>query len=152
MNRHVVSLEGLRPLIDEQLHQGKDVTFRVKGNSMFPFLRTDQTDVTLTSPPETCKKMDVILFRTEAGKYILHRIVKVEGDKYLTMGDGLRTKETTSKRQVVAIMKAFSYKDKTTSADSQSYRFKVRIWICLSPFRSLMLGVFHRLERHKNHG
>ena len=144
-------MEELRPVIDEQLRQGKDVTFRIKGNSMFPFLHSGKTDVTLTSAPKGCLRNDVILFQTDGGKYIMHRIVRVEQGYYITMGDGLVSKEKAAADQVVGVMKSFSYKGKVRSVENRSYRFSVCLWNLLRPFRSIILGLHRRLFRSYYH-
>ena len=68
------------------LSQGKEVSFTPKGYSMLPLLRTDRDSVILKKLPGAGVG-DIILVRTE-GRYVLHRLISMEGDKLVLQGDG----------------------------------------------------------------
>ncbi len=149
MNKQKVSLDDIRPVIEEQLHQGKEVTFRIKGNSMFPFLVSDLTDVTLVKPGDKCHKYDVVLFQTKDGKYIMHRIIKATETEYITMGDALKTKEKTTNKQIIGRMNSYTTLDKHVDCDAKLYIRKVKLWVFLRPFRRILLGLMRRINRSK---
>ena len=75
--------------VAERLSDGDNVRLRLKGNSMFPLLRNNK-DVVVLAPcaGEKLVPMDVVLFRYR-GDYVLHRIVRREGDRLLMQGDGV---------------------------------------------------------------
>ena len=76
-------------LVEKELEEGKTVKIRLKGNSMFPLLRSGRDSVILEkSPAHSLKPMDVVLFRYY-GNFILHRIIKREGMRLLLQGDGV---------------------------------------------------------------
>lgn len=76
--------------VESQLQQGNSVRFRVKGHSMFPLLRNDKDEVLLSALPVSSVPQlhDIVLFRFK-GKHILHRIISIQGDKYIIQGDGV---------------------------------------------------------------
>ena len=50
-------------LVEKELEEGKTVKIRLKGNSMFPLLRSGRDSVILEkSPADSLKPMDVVLF------------------------------------------------------------------------------------------
>lgn len=69
------------------LQEGKVVTFTVKGNSMYPFLRNGR-DLVKMKKPESDEMTSgrIVLFRYE-GRYLLHRIIKKKGAGYYLRGD-----------------------------------------------------------------
>ena len=75
--------------VAERLSTGDNVRLRLKGNSMFPLLRNNR-DIVVLAPCacEALAPMDVVLFRYR-GDYVLHRIVRRNGDSLLMQGDGV---------------------------------------------------------------
>ena len=69
------------------LAEGRDVTLRVRGVSMRPFLEDRRDRIVLTKPQE-CKVGDAVLAEIAPGRYVYHRIVAIEGDKVTLKGDG----------------------------------------------------------------
>ncbi len=74
--------------VEDEIANGHPVQFRLKGNSMYPFLRSDKDEVVLhPCSSDELNKMDVVLFRYK-GNYLLHRIIRRHGNKLLIQGDG----------------------------------------------------------------
>ena len=72
------------------LAEGKTVRFRVRGNSMYPLLR-DRTDEVALRPrnkEETPHKGDIVLFHYQ-GRHILHRVVRIKGNRLEMRGDNV---------------------------------------------------------------
>lgn len=71
----------------ECLKEGRDATIPVKGFSMLPLIRGEKDLVVL----RTCEKpreKDIVLFRCN-GRYVMHRILSIDGDNVEIMGDGV---------------------------------------------------------------
>ena len=68
---------------------GKEsVTFTVRGYSMRPFLE-DCRDKVILTPPRKPHTGDVVLARIDEKRYAMHRVIKVEKDKYTNQtGEG----------------------------------------------------------------
>lgn len=76
-------------LLDEVarlLAEGHDVKMVPKGVSMLPFIRGDKDSVVLRKK-NVVRVGDIVLARF-GGKYVMHRVVAVEGNSVTLMGDG----------------------------------------------------------------
>ena len=74
------------------LAQGRQVTIPVKGFSMLPFIRGTKDLVILEKAGEDLKADDIVLFHVgpaDGGRYVMHRILAIDGDKVDIMGDGV---------------------------------------------------------------
>ena len=61
------------------VNEGMRVTFPVKGNSMLPFIIGGKESVDLVKP-EHPKVGDVVLAWVEGCRYVVHRIIQIEGE------------------------------------------------------------------------
>lgn len=71
------------------LGQGRSVLIRAKGWSMLPLLWSERDKLTI-SPLQTdsIQVGRVVLAHLETKRYVVHRIVRIEGDKITLRGDG----------------------------------------------------------------
>ena len=109
---------------EELLERDGRVITHVVGTSMLPLLRNRESIVIVESadrvPP---KRGDVVLYKV-GGKYILHRIMRVEPEEYLIRGDNTWIMEHVPKTALLATMTGF-YRhpdDKLITRDNASYR------------------------------
>ena len=75
--------------LDEVAHllgEGREVVITPKGRSMLPFIRGEEDHVKLCKP-DSLRVGDIVLAYFE-NRYVLHRIVAIDGDKITLMGDG----------------------------------------------------------------
>jgi hypothetical protein len=135
------------PLIKELLSSNKTVTIPVKGTSMRPFYVDSQTQVTLSLPLSTFRRLDVVLFERENGQMVLHRIVKMSRDTLIIQGDALRNSEIVKPSQVVGVVLRHERRGKIHSERSFWYLTIVRVWVLFAFLRRPMLGVLRRLGR-----
>ena len=89
-------------LVEERLAAGERVKIPLVGTSMQPTL-VEGDLLFLESPKSSPKVGDVVLFRYR-GRHLLHRIVAIEGDRYITRGDNCTANEVAGKEDVVAIL------------------------------------------------
>ena len=80
-------MEVLLPIAQEFLREGTPVLLPVKGNSMLPFIRGGRDLVLVCKTPEV-KVGDVVLARTTAGNYVIHRVFGEEPGIFILKGDG----------------------------------------------------------------
>ena len=79
--------------VKEAIREGHTATINVKGYSMRPFLEHCRDKVRLASFTDL-KVGDAVLAEFSPDKYVLHRIIEIDGDVVVMMGDGnLRHKE-----------------------------------------------------------
>ena len=86
---------------------------------------------------------DIVLAHLGGGRYVLHRIIAIDGDNVTLMGDGnLKGTESCLKSDisgtVVRILKA---------SGKEYVPGKGRWWRALKPFRRYILGVYRRIIR-----
>ena len=73
----------LKQLTDE----GREVSMRIAGNSMAPFLIHERDTIFFRKPEAKLKKGDMVFFKRRNGQYIMHRIHHVKPDGYYIVGD-----------------------------------------------------------------
>ncbi len=85
-NSLTMKMEDMHPLITQALEQNGKFDFFPRGVSMLPTIVPEMDMVTLI-PPADIKRYDVILYKRQNGKYILHRIIKVKKNSFVMSGD-----------------------------------------------------------------
>ena len=121
------------------LREGREVEFRPKGSSMLPFLRGDVDSVVLVRK-DSVEAGDIVLARVGT-RYILHRVIRVEGEKITMMGDGnVRGTESCTAADVLGTVVQIvrpSGKARTPG--------KGRLWKALRPVRRYLLAIYRRI-------
>ena len=129
----------------EQIGEGRNVLLRLQGNSMSPLLVGGRDIVELTPPvSENVKKGAVVLFRHK-GKYILHRIIAISGNRLIIMGDANTRAEHADMDDVVAVMCAVHRDGRIIGCDSRLWRLLSRLWMAVRPMRRIIMGVWRRV-------
>lgn len=129
-------------LIDE----GHTVTLPLKGISMRPFLE-DGRDKALLTKPTAFKRGDAVLAEIEKGRFVLHRIIKIEGDAVTLQGDGNLTRETCHKEDVKAFVLGFYRKGRSKIEKTNGLKWTLYswLWMHLTPIRRYLLAIHRRL-------
>lgn len=128
LNKRVVSLDELMPLIRERLSAGQSVRFLPRGTSMLPLLRQGRDSVILSPLTQELRKYDIPLYQRADGHYVLHRIVAI-GDTYTCIGDNQFEPEQGLKpEQMIAVVSGFTRDGKEHSVEEVPYRVYCRIW------------------------
>ena len=71
---------------EEVLEKDGELFFTNVGYSMYPLIR-QREDILHIIKTDDYKKGDIILFKSNADHYVLHRILKIKKDKIVTAGD-----------------------------------------------------------------
>lgn len=122
----------VKKVLDEQ----KSVRIRVRGNSMLPFIRNN--DAALLVPPvaEKIRKGAIVIALTDELGYVMHRIVKIENDKIILLGDGnVNQFEHTDRSRVIAIVVRYDRGRHRFSTESLGMRLIGLLWIYMHPWR-----------------
>lgn len=123
-----------------ELQAGKTVVFPVSGSSMLPAVAggRDFAKAELCEP-EKLRRLDVVVVRTDSGRYIMHRITKLtkfgfymQGD-WRTEGDGFFRFD-----QIVAQITEFRRKGKSINLESNFWRGVFGLWVAAAPIRPAM--------------
>ncbi len=131
-----ILLEEAATLLDE----GRDVVIMPRGSSMLPFIRGDRDTVTLRKMPGVAVgDMCLVRLKGEA-RYVLHRVISVEGKRITLMGDGnIRGTESCTTDDVIGTVIAI-HKPSGRTVTPGSGRF----WRRLLPVRRWILAFYHR--------
>ena len=127
---------------------GHDVTLRVRGVSMRPFLEDRRDKIVLTRLDEA-KVGDAVLAEIAPGRYVYHRIVRIENDKVTLKGDGnVYGTEVCRVADVAAATKGIIRKGHYYSPEGWAWRVYSLLWpkwplarrVWLKLYRVLGLG------------
>lgn len=126
-----------------QLREGHTVSIPLTGTSMSPLLREGRDNLVLAPlPPDApLRRYDVVLFRYRGG-YLLHRIVRIEGDTVTTRGDALASLEQVPRTDIVAILIAVQNTQTGKVINCDSLR-----WILLSRKTIFVKSLRHAVKR-----
>ena len=130
------------------VNEGLSVTFPVKGVSMMPFIIGGRESVVLKKPA-TLHVGDVILAWVDGCRYVVHRIIRIDGDHVTLMGDG---NLVGTERCTIANIKALAThvvdaKGQMHQIDTRWRRRAVRLWWHLRPVRRYLLAIYRRVKK-----
>jgi hypothetical protein len=131
--------------------EGIEVTFPVNGRSMRPFIEGGRDSVVLVRTDKV-KPMDIVLAKTEDGRYVIHRVMEIEGDRVTLMGDGnLQGREHAECKQIYAkvthVVHPNGYK---RSLYTPFIQFVQKMWVSLLPLRRYLLKLYTVYIRIRN--
>ncbi len=138
-----VSLEEIEDVILECLESSGSFSFYPKGVSMLPMIRQGKDSVTISKIPEKIRKYDVILYKRDDGKFVLHRLVKT-GEEFGFLGDNQYEIERGIKReQMIGKAVAFTRDEKKYTCDNFLYKTYCFLWYN-SRFLRKFYGKIHK--------
>lgn len=121
-------------IVRDILLEGQNVTVAVNGQSMLPFFRSGST-VTLRPISEEDFKKYAVVFADAGGRFVIHRIIAIDGDMVTLLGDGnIYGTETMPKNKVYGAIDC-----------SATHVFFAKIWLWLRPVRRFPLAIFRRV-------
>jgi hypothetical protein len=127
------------------VNEGMRVTFPVKGYSMLPFIIGGRESVDLVRP-ETIEVGQVVLAWVEGCRYVVHRIISIDGERVTLMGDG---NIAGVEHCTLADVKALAINVVTPAGKHNplynSWRVRAsRLWWRLLPVRRWILAIYRR--------
>ena len=137
------------------LDQGKRVTIPVKGFSMLPFIRGGKDLVVLEKADGPVQADDIVLFHIgppDSGRYVMHRILAVDGDKVDIMGDGVPYAHEHVRRSQIFAKAVEIIRGGKHSVDPYSpcQLRLVHFWQWLRPVRRYILFVYRHLPWNRS--
>ena len=135
------------PLVIDELrqHPGKTATINLRGRSMRPFLEDGRDKAILQLADGHCRKGDAVLAELQPGHFVLHRIVRIEGDAVTLRGDGNLATEHCRLADIRAKAVGFLRKNRTKAdlVTGRKWRIYSWLWTRLLPIRRYLLFVRH---------
>lgn len=146
-NVRVLTPEELIPPLLGLLEETDCVPLVISGGSMCPFLVHGRDTVYLSKVHPPLKQGDMILYRRDSGKYVLHRIYRVEDGSYTLLGDAQTQLEPGIRPdQVLASISMVCRKGKLLKPGCFWWFFFEKIWIRLVPLRPRILTLYRRFS------
>ncbi len=138
-------------IIEEAIRLVKDgvsVTLPVNGNSMLPFIIGGKESVIL-QPLGSVAVGDVVLAWADGCKYVIHRIIRIDGDRVVLMGDGnlVGTERCTLADIKARVTHVVDANGRTHHICNRWRQWAARLWFRLRPVRRYLLAIYRRVKR-----
>ncbi len=136
----------LFPEIIKFLNEGRTITLPLKGFSMRPFLE-DGRDKALLTKVNQPKVGEPVLAEISPGHYVLHRLVRIDGDRVTLLGDGNLAPEHCRLADIRASVVGFYRKGRTKldPIDGRKWKTYSWWWMRLRPVRRWLLAFYRRI-------
>ena len=133
--------EAIR-LVDE----GVSVTLPVNGNSMLPFIIGGKESVILHGPG-LIDVGDVVLAWVDGCRYVVHRIVRIDGERVTLMGDGnlVGTEHCLLNDIKARVTHVVSADNKERDLHNRWRMHAAKLWYWLRPVRRVLLAIYRRV-------
>lgn len=144
-NKAISVRESLVEATARLLEEGHTVTLPLRGYSMRPFLEDNRDKALLRkATPKDMKEGNAVLAEVKPHQYVLHRIVKIEGEKVILRGDGNFGVEVCQRKNVKGAVIGFYRKGRKTidRTDALKWRIYSKLWTCLFPIRRYLLAAW----------
>lgn len=134
------------PEVIKLLNEGHTVTLLLKGFSMRPFLE-DNRDKALLTKAKDIQVGDAVLAETAPKHYVLHRIIKIQGETVTLRGDGNLGTEVCHINDVHGLAIGFYRKGRTKLDKTNGIKWRTysHIWMALYPIRRYLLAAYRRI-------
>ena len=139
---------------EEYLARHGSLTYTNVGTSMMPLLRQGRDLFTVVPKDGRCCVGDVVLFRRPPSSWVLHRVVKVLPDGYMTLGDNTVSRERVKEDDVIGVMTGFVRAGREHGVDELGYRVYSRATLVTERPRVFLkraLSAARRLPRRLRH-
>jgi hypothetical protein len=144
MDKVVLPNDVLLDEVARLLGEGREVVITAKGRSMLPFIRGEVDHVKLRQS-DNLRVGDIVLAYF-GNRYVLHRLVAINGDEITLMGDGnLKGTEQGDRSDVVGKVV------EVITPDHRQYKpGKAWLWRHTLFLRKYQLKVYRKWNRLKN--
>ena len=138
MEKVVLPNEVLLGEVARLLGEGREVVMTPKGRSMLPFIRGEVDRIKLQQPDKL--SVGDIVLAYFGNRYILHRIVAINGEEFILMGDGnLKDTEQGDRSDVIGKVVEI-----ITPDDRQHKPRKAWLWRHTLFFRKYLLKIYRK--------
>lgn len=144
MDRIVLPNDVLLNEVARLLGEGREVVITPKGRSMLPFIRGEVDRIKLHQPG-SLRVGDIVLAYFE-DRYVLHRIVAINGEEITLMGDGnLKGTEQGSRKDVVGKVVEIITPDHRQHKPGKAWLWRHTLFL-----RKYLLKVYRKWNKLKN--
>ena len=140
--------------VAEQLRAGRPVAAFTSGVSMQPLLYENKTHVLIEPLSRPLKVGELPIFLRPDGKYVIHRVIKVEDDFYFTRGDSCIGLEKVPKDWMLGVVTEIYRNKKYIKVTDKKYRIYVWVWQVAAParifffrIRAMVRALYRRMKK-----
>ena len=128
------------------VREGVSVTLPVNGNSMLPFIIGGKESVILHGPG-LIDVGDVVLAWVDGCRYVVHRIVRIDGERVTLMGDGnlVGTEHCLLNDIKARVTHVVSADNKERDLHNRWRMHAAKLWYWLRPVRRVLLAIYRRV-------
>ena len=128
------------------VREGVSVTLPVNGNSMLPFIIGGRESVILKRAG-LVDVGDVVLAWVEGCRYVVHRIIRIDGNHITLMGDGniVGTEHCTVGDIKAIVTHVVDANGKIHDINNKWRRRAAKVWFWIRPIRRYILAIYRRL-------
>lgn len=109
-------------LINEVISTGGEFNLVPNGVSMLPLIRPG-VDTVVLALPNGVKVNDIVLYKRENDKFVLHRVIEIKNDEYIMCGDNqFRLEYGIKKDNILAKVVYFERDGKKIDDSNERYR------------------------------
>lgn len=146
--RRKLSTHQLIPIMKDLLAQGKNITFKVTGGSMVPFLVGLRDSAVVSPITAPLKKGDIVFYQRENGDYVMHRICKIKNNEYFMVGDAQTEIEGPLKEeQIFGVINTVIRKGKEVKKGQPFWNLFRFVWLWLRPTRRIILKLYSLIKK-----
>ena len=139
----VVDTREYVSMLRELTEEGREVSMRISGSSMSPFLIHERDSICFRKPDRDLKKGDMVFYRRSTGQYVMHRICRVHPDGYDLIGDAQYEIERGIRReQIFGLVTSVQRKGKWIRPGDFWWEFFEHVWLHLIPFRRILVKAY----------
>lgn len=137
--------------IEKVLKTGQAIQIKPIGFSMYPLIVQGRDEVIIepvdSSVVGSLKRNDVVLYRRDNGRLVLHRIYKVKNKRFYMVGDNqMEIEGPLYEYQIKGIMVAVIRNGRMISTDNFVYVLYSRVWLRLRPLRGTIGKIIHNIK------
>lgn len=137
-----ISIEHWQRLVEEG--GAPTVKISLAGSSMQPLIRKHKDFVTIAPLSRSLIRGDMVLFRAVDGRYVVHRVWKLEGNRVRTIGDNCSSPDSwITKESVFGLVIKMERDGHDWQLDTTGFRLLGRAWMTLFPVRQIYFIIRH---------
>ena len=152
-----VDTESYLDMVKGLVQEGKEVSVRISGGSMSPFLAGLRDTILISPITRPLKRGDMALFQRISGQYVMHRIRYVRKEKgqeqYYFIGDAqIQTEGPIERDQICGVITAVQRKGKWLKQGSFWWEFFRIVWLRMIPLRRPLINLYSILAQWVREG
>lgn len=134
-------------VLRELTEAGQEVSMRISGNSMSPFLIHGRDSICFRKPDRPLKAGDMVFFQRLSGQFVMHRVCKVRPEGYYIIGDAQQVIEGPVQReQIFALINKVNRKGKWIGPGDFWWEFFAHVWLNVIPLRRIFVKLYGRFR------